>query len=87
MISAREKPTAGIRIGIRTKGCSGLSYTLEYSDAVESTDQVIEVDDVKLRGSNDEQHVPGPLRVRSQQGACDGVQPRGQVHRRRGSGS
>jgi iron-sulfur cluster assembly protein len=48
MISARSKDTAGIRIGIRTKGCSGLSYTLEYSDQVNPTDEVIEVGDVKL---------------------------------------
>ena len=48
MISARSKDTAGIRIGIRTKGCSGLSYTLEYSDQVNPTDEVIEVGDIKL---------------------------------------
>jgi len=29
LIEGRGKPTAGIRIGVRSKGCSGMSYTLE----------------------------------------------------------
>ena len=28
----------GIRIGVRTTGCSGLAYTLEYLDSVENLD-------------------------------------------------
>ncbi|MCP4922995.1 MAG: iron-sulfur cluster assembly accessory protein [bacterium] len=32
MIDAREKPTAGIRIFVKTRGCSGLSYAMEYAD-------------------------------------------------------
>ncbi|MGQ3299702.1 HesB/IscA family protein [Reyranella sp.] len=48
MIEGRGKPTAGIRIGVRTKGCSGLSYTLEFADKQEPMDEVIEAHDVKL---------------------------------------
>lgn len=32
MIAGRGKPTLGVRVGVRTKGCSGLSYTLEFAD-------------------------------------------------------
>lgn len=32
MIASRGKPTLGVRVGVRTKGCSGLSYTLEFAD-------------------------------------------------------
>ena len=48
LIASREKPTAGIRIGVRTKGCSGLSYTLEFADAQQPMDEVVETAGVKL---------------------------------------
>lgn len=48
MIVGRGKPTAGIRIGVRTKGCSGLSYTLEFADKQEPMDEVIEAEGIKL---------------------------------------
>ncbi|OYY35673.1 MAG: Fe-S cluster assembly scaffold SufA [Rhodospirillales bacterium 24-66-33] len=48
MIEGRGKPTAGIRIGVRTKGCSGLSYTLEFADKQEPMDEVIEAAGIKL---------------------------------------
>ena len=32
LIAEREKASAGIKVGIRTRGCSGLSYTVEYVD-------------------------------------------------------
>jgi iron-sulfur cluster assembly protein len=32
----------GIRIGVRTTGCSGLAYVLEYVDDIDEHDQVFE---------------------------------------------
>ena len=48
LIEGRGKPTAGIRIGVRTKGCSGLSYTLEFADSQQPMDEVVDTGSVKL---------------------------------------
>jgi len=48
LIENRGKPTAGIRIGVRSKGCSGLSYTLEYADGQQPMDEVVETEGVKI---------------------------------------
>lgn len=42
LLAKRGKPSVGIRIGIRTKGCSGLSYTLEYADEKNPHDELVE---------------------------------------------
>ena len=31
LIDNRKEPCAGIRVSVRTRGCSGLSYTIEYA--------------------------------------------------------
>ena len=48
LIDGRGKPTVGIRIGVRSKGCSGLSYTLEFADKQEPLDEVIDTQGIKL---------------------------------------
>src|SRR6267378_2244248 len=48
LIEGRGKPTAGIRIGVRSKGCSGMSYTLEFADGQQPMDEVVETEGVKL---------------------------------------
>ncbi|HIJ43335.1 MAG: iron-sulfur cluster assembly accessory protein [Rhodospirillales bacterium] len=41
MLASRGKPSLGVRIGIRSKGCSGLSYTLEFADQKDPLDEVL----------------------------------------------
>ncbi|MGL6159301.1 iron-sulfur cluster assembly protein IscA [Microbulbifer sp.] len=38
----------GIRVGVRTAGCSGLAYVLEFVDQAEPEDEMFEQGDVKL---------------------------------------
>ena len=45
---AKRGRGVGIRFGVRTTGCSGLAYTLEFVDAASPTDQRFESNDVKI---------------------------------------
>jgi len=38
----------GVRVGVKTTGCSGLAYIVEFVDQVESDDQVFEDHGVKI---------------------------------------
>jgi iron-sulfur cluster assembly protein len=42
LLAKRGKPSLGIRIGVRSKGCSGMSYTLEYADEKSQFDEILE---------------------------------------------
>jgi iron-sulfur cluster assembly protein len=48
LLAQRGKPSAGIKVGVRSRGCSGLSYTIEYADELTKFDEVVERDDVKV---------------------------------------
>ena len=38
----------GLRLGVRTSGCSGMAYKLEFVDTVSEEDQVFESNGVKV---------------------------------------
>ncbi len=42
LLDGRGKESVGIRIGVRTKGCSGMSYTLEFADEKGPFDEILE---------------------------------------------
>ena len=48
LISSRETKPSGIKIGIETKGCSGLSYNMEFVDSPNKEDEVLRVDDINI---------------------------------------
>ncbi len=48
LLQQRGKPSAGIRILIETKGCSGLKYKIEYADEINKFDAEVNYKDIKV---------------------------------------
>lgn len=48
LMSLRDKPCLGLRIAVKTKGCSGLSYAIEYAEDVNKGDTVVESNGITL---------------------------------------
>ncbi len=38
----------GLRLAVRTTGCSGMAYVLEFADEIAANDEVFEHEDVKV---------------------------------------
>jgi len=45
---ARRGKGIGLRLGVRTSGCSGMAYKLEYADAANPEDQTFDCHGVKV---------------------------------------
>lgn len=48
LMDVSEKPVAGLRVGVNSRGCSGLSYVFEYADAKKGLEEEINVDGVRV---------------------------------------
>ena len=48
IVAAADKPIVGVRVGVRNGGCAGMSYTMEFAEAVAANDEVVEDKGVKL---------------------------------------
>ena len=42
LMQSRPVPPKGLRISLKTKGCSGLSWNLDFIDEIEPRDEVVE---------------------------------------------
>ncbi len=47
MANAKE-PSIGVRVGVKSGGCAGMSYVMEYAKSSNSNDEVIEDKGVKV---------------------------------------
>jgi iron-sulfur cluster assembly protein len=49
MVEEKINPeTHHLRVGVKGGGCSGLSYVMDFDDALDSTDEVINLDQLKV---------------------------------------
>jgi iron-sulfur cluster assembly accessory protein len=48
LMASAEAGVAGLRVGISTRGCSGLSYVVEYATEQRQFEEVIEQDDLRI---------------------------------------
>jgi iron-sulfur cluster assembly protein len=48
LIARSERPIAGVRVGVKNGGCAGMSYTMEYAEALDPRDEVVEDKGVRL---------------------------------------
>ncbi len=48
IMSNNEKNSIGVRVGVKSGGCAGMSYIMEYAKEINSTDEIIEDKGVKV---------------------------------------
>ena len=48
IMSSAEKDSLGVRVSVKTGGCAGMSYVLEYTKEVNPNDEMIEDKGVKV---------------------------------------
>ena len=48
IMSGAEKKSLGVRVGVKSGGCAGMSYVMEYAKEINPNDEVIEDKGVKV---------------------------------------
>jgi iron-sulfur cluster assembly protein len=42
------KPVVGVRVGVKNGGCAGMTYTMDYAEMVQPSDEVVEDKGVRV---------------------------------------
>lgn len=48
IMAKADKPIEGLRVGVKNGGCAGMSYTMEFAEARQPTDEVVEDKGVRI---------------------------------------
>ncbi|MEZ7846159.1 MAG: HesB/IscA family protein [Rhodospirillales bacterium] len=48
LMASSEKPVAGLRVAVSSRGCSGLSYVFEYAEQKKGLEEEVNVDGVRV---------------------------------------
>ena len=48
IMSSADKSTIGVRVGVKTGGCAGMSYIMEYAKDIKPNEEIIEDKGVKV---------------------------------------
>lgn len=48
IMASSDKPVLGLRVGVKKGGCAGMEYTMEYVEAVNPADDVVEDKGVRI---------------------------------------
>jgi iron-sulfur cluster assembly protein len=48
LMAKSERPIEGLRVGVRNGGCAGMAYTMEYAQAANPADEVVEDKGVRI---------------------------------------
>ena len=48
IISNDETKSVGVRVGVKSGGCAGMSYIMEYAKEINPTDEIIEDKGIKV---------------------------------------
>ena len=48
IMSQAQNPTIGVRVGVKSGGCAGMSYVMEYAREIKPNEEIIEHKGVKV---------------------------------------
>ena len=48
IMSKAESPAIGVRVGVKSGGCAGMSYVMEYAEEIKPNEEIIEDKGVKV---------------------------------------